>query len=94
MSLPLSDTQPNPGWGFICAQCQHTWADNVKYVSFAPSTPCNKIKFTRGGYDRSKDPPKYDTPCPIFELKRFADGSETCPSFEPVPEFDTSEHPG
>ena len=78
----LSDTQPNPGWGFICAECKHTWSDETKYVTYAPSTPCNRLKYSRGGYDRSEGSPKHIAPGPIFELRSFTDGTESCPSFE------------
>lgn len=81
-ALPVSDTQPSPGWGFICALCRHTWPDQEKYIDFPPSLPCNRLKYDRGGYDRSTDPPTYFAPAPVFELKRFADGSEACPSFQ------------
>jgi hypothetical protein len=80
--LPICDTQPSPGWGFICVECKHTWSDETKYVSFPPSLPCNRVKYDRGGYDRSTYPPTYITPALIFELKRYVDGSESCPSFE------------
>lgn len=78
----LSDTQVPPGWGVLCSLCRHTWPDEDKYVSFPPESPCNKLKFDRGGYDRSTFPPRHIAPAPIFELARFSDGTESCPSFQ------------
>ena len=80
--LPLDDTQPNPGWGFICAQCKHTFDDDKKYIGYPPELPCKRLQFSRGGYDRSTYPMQYITPAPIFDLRRYVDGSESCPKYE------------
>ena len=64
----LSDIQYNPGWGGICAVCENTFPDEEKYIDFAPSLPCKKMKWFRS--------------VPIFELYRFVDGTEWCPSFK------------
>ena len=79
----LSDVQCSPGWGKICVHCQYVWSDERKYIRFPPSLPCNAIEYTKGYYNR-KDyyPPKYIPPMPIFKLKRWNDGSETCDDFE------------
>ncbi len=82
MDKELSDTQPNPGWGFICATCKHTFDDSEKYVNYPPEHPCKRIQYDRGGYDRSVHPPEYITPAPIFKLKRYVDDSESCPDYE------------
>lgn len=80
----LADTQVPPGWGFICATCRHTFPDAEKYVTFPPPLPCKRLQYDRGGYDRSTYPPTYITPAPIFDLRRYADGSESCPKYEPI----------
>jgi len=78
----LSDTQVPPGWGVICAFCEHTLPDEEKYIPFPPATACKKLKYDRGGYDRSTYPPTYITPAPIFDLRRYVDGSESCARYE------------
>lgn len=80
--MELSDTQVPPGWGKICCECKHVWPDDKKYVKWVPECPCNRIKYTRGGYDRTTNPPTHNAAAPIFELKRYADGTERCKSFE------------
>lgn len=81
----MACTQPNPGWGFICQHCVHTFPDEEKYIDWAPEIACKQVKYDPGGYDRSTSPPTYIRPAPIFELKRYDDGSEQCPSFETTP---------
>lgn len=78
----VDDTQPNPGWGFICAHCKHTFADDEKYIDFPPELPCNRLQYDRGGYDKGTYPPQYISPAPIFDLRRYVDGSESCPKYE------------
>lgn len=78
---PEDDTQPNPGWGFICPHCKHTFADDKKYVDYPPELPCKRVQFTRGYYDNQM---RYFSPVPIFDLKRYVDGSESCHKYEPA----------
>lgn len=75
----VDDTQPNPGWGFICAHCKHTFDDSKKYVDYPPDLPCKRLRFSRGGYDSQM---RYQTPAPVFDLRRYVDGSESCPQYE------------
>jgi hypothetical protein len=75
----LDDTQPSPGWGFICAHCKHTYEDSKKYVDHPPELPCKRLRFSQAGYD---DQMRYETPAPIFDLRRYVDGSESCPHYE------------
>ncbi len=70
--LELSDTQPFPGWGFICVQCIHTFPDELKYIDWPPSMPCNALT-----YDAIKG-----QAVPISALKRFVDDTEECPRFK------------
>lgn len=81
--MKLHTAQPNPGWGNICCYCRHTFDDEDKYIEYSPPYPCKQLKYDPGGYDTSVSPTLYYTPAPIFELKRFKDGSEECPSFKP-----------
>lgn len=75
----VDDTQPNPGWGFICAHCKYTFDDSRKYVGYPPEFPCKRLQFSRGGYDSRMS---YESPAPIFHLRRYVDGSESCPKYE------------
>ena len=82
----MDDTQPNPGWGWICATCKHTFPDDEKYIDppkgVPPELPCKRLQYDRGGYDKSTYPPQYITPAPIFDLRRYVDGSEAGPKYE------------
>ena len=66
----LDDTQPNDGWGLLCVGCKHVFSDDKKYVTMSPPFPCQKMRWVR----RELEAPG---------LKRYVDGTESCPSFEP-----------
>ena len=68
----LADVQTFPGWGELCVDCKHTYPDKEKYVGFAPSFPCKKVRIRLGG----------EFPALDNMLKRYVDGSEECPEFQ------------
>lgn len=76
--LQQADTQPNPGWGYICTHCKHTYPDNKKYTTYPPSFPCHQMR--------------YDTGHPVFSLKRYTNQTESCPHYQPHPDNNNLTH--
>ena len=66
----LDNTQPNDGWGLLCVGCKHVFSDDKKYVTISPPFPCQKMQYVRGVLEAPG-------------LRRYVDGTESCPSFEP-----------
>lgn len=96
-SKEFSDVQVLPGWGTICTECLHVYADERKYTAFPPSTPCRHLLYDSGFHDKNG---KYHPPVLMLQLERYKDGSEFCPSFvkakedKPQPKTDIPQEQG
>lgn len=76
--LPQADTQVNPGWGYICTHCKHTYQNEQKYTPHPPTFPCHKIQYNKQN--------------PILSLKRYTDQTESCPHYQPHPNNNNLTH--